>query len=558
MAQNTSLPQAVGAQRVTSSRAFLLAVVFLAGIGTLGIEMIAPRLLAPFFGTSQPIWAAVIGLTLIYLSIGYHLGGRLADKRPEERLLFQLIVWAGFITGFIPLIAHPILRFAQQSLRGLAAGGFLGALVAVLLLFAAPVILLAMVGPFAVRLQFARPGARIEEAGSTAGTISAISTVGSIVGTYLTVLLLIPWLGSAATTYLFAFFLMAVGLLGLRDWRYLALIAVVALLAAYTSFAQGTIKVADCRNCRLLYERESAYNYIQVAEREVETDGASELQSYLILNEGQAIHSVYRTNFAQTGDARDLLTGGPWDFFMAAPFVYPERAATSVRRLALLGSAAGTIPKQFLAVFGPETQIDAVEIDPAIVEVGRRFFDMEDLDPSFPNYTTYAQDARYWLAGSDARYDVIGMDAYHQPYIPFHLTTVEFFREVNARLADDGVAVVNAGKPPSGDTRLVDALATTMRVVFPEVYMIDTLSGGNTLLIGVKRPVGDGVLNMVLNAERVSDPALRFVLEWSLTEGRARRFDPADSTARPFTDDLAPVERLIDGILFSEATRIAR
>jgi predicted membrane-bound spermidine synthase len=560
MESDRSLPRAAEGQRAVASRGFLLVVVFLAGIGTLGIEMVAPRLLAPFFGTSQPIWAAVIGLTLIYLSIGYQLGGRLADRRPEERLLFQLIAWAGFVTGFIPIVSYPILRFAQQSLKGLAAGGFLGALLAVLLLFAAPVILLAMVGPFAVRLQFARPGASVEKVGSTAGSISAISTVGSIVGTYLTVLVLIPWLGSTATTYLFAFFLMGVAIVGLRDWRYLALIAIVALLASVSAFVQRGIKAADCRNCRLVYEAESAYNYIQIAERDVEANGRVELQTYLILNEGQAIHSIYRTPFRQSDDPRDLLTGGPWDFFMAAPFVYPERGPTGVESMALLGSAAGTIPKQFLAVFGPETRIDAVEIDPSIVEVGRRFFDLEDLDPAFPNYTTYTQDARYWLAATpaSARYDVIGMDAYHQPYIPFHLTTVEFFRQVEARLSERGVAVVNAGRPPSGDSRLVDALGTTMSAVFPEVYMIDTLSGGNTLLIGVKQPVGDGVANLAANADALEDSALRLVLEWSLTEGQARRFEPTVAGLTPFTDDHAPVERLIDGILFSEATRLAR
>jgi predicted membrane-bound spermidine synthase len=558
MAQDTPLPRASTGEQATSSKGFLLTVVFLAGIATLGIEMVAPRMLAPFFGTSQPIWAAVIGLTLIYLAIGYRLGGQLADRRPDERLLYQLIAWAGFITGFIPLVAWPILRFAQQSLNSFAAGGFLGALVAVLLLFAAPVILMSMVGPFAIRLQSTRPGARLEDAGSTAGTISAISTVGSILGTYLTVLLLIPWLGSMATTYLFSFFLMGLAIIGLRDWRYLGLVAVVAALAVFTTSTRSTIKAADCRDCRLLYEAESAYNYIQVAERDVNLGRQSETQTYLILNEGQATHSVYRAPFEASGDPLDLLTGGPWDYFMVTPFFYPDRSEAQVTSMALLGSAAGTIPKQFLAVFGPETTIDAVEIDPEIIEVGRRYFDMEDQDSRYPNYTTHAQDARYWLASTDKRFDVIGMDAYHQPYIPFHLTTVEFFQEVRDHLTPDGVAVVNAGMPPSGDTRLVEALATTMSAVYPEVYMIDTLSFGNTILVGVQRPLGDGVGNFAANANRAQNGALRTVMEWSLASGQARKFDPATSRFEPFTDDLAPVESLIDGILFSEAGRLAQ
>src|SRR6185295_3386475 len=116
-------------------------------------EMLASRLLAPYFGTSQPIWAVVIGLTLIYLTIGYRLGGTLADRRPDEKVLYQIITWSGFLTGFIPLLSDPILRFSQGTIARLAVGSFLGALFGVLILFAAPVILLAMISPFALRLQ---------------------------------------------------------------------------------------------------------------------------------------------------------------------------------------------------------------------------------------------------------------------------------------------------------------------------------------------------------------------------------------------------------------------
>src|SRR5688572_32890923 len=111
--QLPAAPQVAKRDVVVRSSRFLLLVVFLAGIGTLGIEMTASRLLAPYFGTSQPIWAVVIGLTLIYLAIGYRLGGTLADQRPDERTLYQIITWSGFLTGFIPLLSDPILRFSQ-------------------------------------------------------------------------------------------------------------------------------------------------------------------------------------------------------------------------------------------------------------------------------------------------------------------------------------------------------------------------------------------------------------------------------------------------------------
>src|SRR5436853_3060194 len=297
------------AKRDTALRSsrFLLLVVFLAGIGTLGVEMIASRLLAPYFGTSQPIWAVVIGLTLIYLTIGYRLGGRLADRSPYEQTLYQIISWAGFLTGFIPLISDPILRFAQGTISRLAVGSFLGALFGVLMLFAAPVVLMAMVSPFAIRLQLRRVADGLAAAGTTAGSLSALSTLGSIVGTFLPVLWLIPTIGTARTTYLIAAFLIVVGLIGLRDLRYLLMLLIVAGLAFYTLNAHSNIKSADCAGCTLVDENESAYNYIQIARSDDPRYGP---QINLILNEGQAIHSIYHPRFAQTGNPLDPLTGG--------------------------------------------------------------------------------------------------------------------------------------------------------------------------------------------------------------------------------------------------------
>ena len=544
------------AQRAASqgSSRFLLLVVFLAGIGTLGIEMIASRLLAPYFGTSQPIWAVVIGLTLIYLTIGYRLGGTLADRRPDEKVLYQIITWAGFVTGFIPLLSDPILRFSQGTIARVAVGSFLGALFGVLILFAAPVILMAMVSPFAIRLQLKRVEAGVAAAGRTAGSLSALSTVGSIVGTFLTVLYLIPEIGTARTTYLIAAFLIVVGLIGLRDWRYLAMLLIVAGLFYYTTTTRSNIKSADCAGCALIAESESTYNYIQIAKSENQTYGP---QVNLILNEGQAIHSIYHPRFEQSHNPLDLLTGGgPWDYFSVSPYFYPNRDSSSVKSMAMLGSATGTVPKQFLAIYGADAQIDAVEIDPEIIKLGREYFDMRDssYDPSHPNYHVHPEDARYWLANADRTYDVIGMDAYHQPYIPFHLTTVEFFQLVKQHLTPEGVAVVNAGKGPDGDDRLGVALAGTMRQVFPQVFVIDTAGFGNQIVVGVNKPVGNGALNFQQNFERMQMPVLRTVMDWSLRFGAApvREFLPSEARYEPFTDDKAPVEQLIDSLIFDQ------
>lgn len=557
---NPAIPIARRDPVVRSSR-FLLLVVFLAGIGTLGVEMAASRLLAPYFGTSQPIWAVVIGMTLIYLAIGYRLGGALADRTPDEKRLYQIIAWAGLLTGVIPLLSDPILRVSQQALSQIAVGSFLGALAGILVLFAAPTILMAMVSPFAIRLQLKRVEQGISEAGKTAGSLSAISTVGSIVGTFLTVLILIPEIGTARTIYLIAAFLIAIGLIGLRDWRYLLMLVIVGAIAFYTLNTRGNIKTADCFNCSLVHEEESQYNYMQVATRPWKTFRGQNTETVnLILNEGQAIHSIYNEIYDKTGDPLDLLTGGgPWDYFAVTPYFYPQRDASTVHSLLMLGSATGTMPKQFLAIYGDDAKIDSVEIDPQIVAAGREYFKLEDaaVSPKHPNYHVHVDDARYWLETKATKYDVIGMDAYHQPYIPFHLTTVEFFRSVQAHLNDQGVAVINAGKSPNGDDRLGKALAGTMLQVFPQVFIIDTAGFDNQIIVGVNRPVGDGPTNFADNYARMQNPVLRTVMNWSLTEGAepVRAFTAKQAIFAPFTDDKAPVEKLVDSLIFDFALK---
>jgi spermidine synthase/MFS family permease len=526
------------------SRVFLMAAVLIGGISSLGIEMTASRLLQPFFGSSQLIWANVIGLTLIYLTVGYTLGGRLADRRPDSGLLSCILLVAGLATAIIPLAARPILLWSVTAFTTFSAGIFFGSLFGVLLLFSVPIILLGMISPFAIRLQLRN----VATAGNTAGSIYALSTVGSIVGTFLPVLLLVPQLGASLTFYVFALALVTLGALGLRHPVAAVAIPAVMLLAAWQLGFRG-IREPFCHGCETLYEQESVYNYIQVARNNYGPNGSEQIT--LILNEGQAIHSVYNRRYEQTGDPADLLTGGTWDFFSIAPYVHPDQTKDEIRSLLLIGSAAGTIAKQFLAFYGRDVRIDAVEIDPAIIEVGRKYFAMED--ESVPNYRVYAEDGRVFLNRTRDTYDVIAMDAYHQPYIPFHLTTREFFKEVQAHMSPHGVAVVNAGRV-GADYRLVHMLATTMRAVFAQVFILDVPTLGNSIIVGVKEPIGDGVTNFEVNLQRMEDPVLRAVMQQALASNSAklplREWTTVDAAAwRPFTDDWAPVESVIDRMI---------
>jgi len=324
--------------RVSGARLSVL--VFVGGCATLATEISASRLLAPYFGSSTIVWANIIGLILVYLSIGYWLGGKLADRRPDPRLLGLLVVVAAVVIAATPFIARPILDLAVKGLDAAAVGAVVGSFFAALALFAIPVTLLGAVSPFAIRLAISD----IEQAGTVAGRLYALSTVGSIVGTFLSALVTIPLVGTQRTMVGAATLLVlgAALLLG-RRWQ-LVTLAFLALLL----IPAGAVKSTP----GLLYETESRYQYIQVVER-------ADDSRVLKLNEGVAVHSLWHRD--------SVLTGGEWDMFL----IVPPLLGRPVRRICVIGNAGGTIARAFALLY-PDVEIDGVEIDPKVTEVGRR------------------------------------------------------------------------------------------------------------------------------------------------------------------------------------------
>ena len=499
----------------------MLPLVFISGMASLGVEFGASRLLAPYFGTSLYVWGVLIGLILVYLSAGYVIGGRLADRHPRSDLLFQITAWAGLWIGVIPLVSYPILIASQQGFKTLSVGLVAGTLLAVLLLFAVPVVLLGCVSPFAIRLLVKD----VETSGNTAGRIYALSTAGSILGTFLPVFWFIPTYGTRPTLEGFSLSLVIISVIGLWPKRRLYASFAAMILLAWIFLPQG-IKPPAVGT--LLYEKDSAYHYIQVVQ-----DGS---KTELILNEGQAIHSIY--------DSRSQLTGGPWDYFLIADS-FRSSQATEVRPkdIAILGLAGGTSALQYASDYGDSVSITGVEIDPAILDVAHRYFHLGDA-----HIHEVVGDARYWLDTQAGMYDVIIVDAYRQPYIPFQLTTREFFSEARAHLKPGGVFVVNAGRTAT-DFRLVDAIASTMAPVYNNVFLVDVPAYTNTLVYGTTEATTlDDVQH---NLSLLSEPLASQVGASAITDGNLR---VSDYHGQVYTDDLAPVERLIDEIIFSYAT----
>jgi spermidine synthase len=510
------------------SRGPILAlIVFVGGLSSIAIETSASRLIGPYFGSSTLIWANLIGLTLLYLTIGYFLGGRIADRWPQPAVLYMLTAGAGVSAAIVPFAARPILEISLSAFENTNVGAFLGSLFGTILLFAFPITLLGMVSPFAVRLRLAN----VSCAGNTAGSLYSLSTIGSILGSFLPAFLFIPVFGTQATFLLLAFALLipsALALAIMRAQRQFAVASAFILTAVLLPIVDQQGLVRPPEYGEVIYEAETRYNYVQVLDRDGEI--------LLALNEGHAIHSIY--------DPRSAVTGGPWDYFMMGPYFHPDTQPDDIHSLMLIGLAAGTVTKQFTEAYGP-VEIDGVEIDGEIVDIGREYFDMNE-----PNLNVIVADGRYALNKSDKTYDVIGIDAYRQPYIPFHLTTKEFFEEVANHLTPGGVAVVNAGRTRT-DFRLVEVIAATMNAVYDDVYLIDVARFNNTMVIGVNG--SSSVEDFTVNVDALPEGSiLRQVGDAAVEFGSIRRWD---SDAMVFTDDKAPVEQVVDQIILGEAQR---
>jgi spermidine synthase len=269
----------------------------------------------------------------------------------------------------------------------------------------------------------------------------------------------------------------------------------------------------------VLWEGETDYQYARVVQRD---DGERQLE----LNEGQAVHSVYTPG--------KWLTGNYWDEPLVLPFA---GRSTPPRSIAILGSAAGTVARSYGHYF-PATRIDAVEIDGRLTEVGRDLFDLGG-----PNLHTHAADARPWLRATSRRFDVIYVDAYRQPYIPFYLATEEFFRLAKSRLNPGGMVLVNVGHPEDSP-RLEQVLSATMRTVFGHVAR-DPAQDVNTQVVASDVPLGAARL-------RAAAPSLPADLR-PLAFATAGRVGAGLRGGRVYTDDVAPVEWLIDASIVQVA-----
>ncbi len=538
-------------------------VVAISGMATLGSEIAAARLLAPAFGSSTVIWANTIAIVLVALALGAWIGGRFADAGPNPHRMFALMLAGAGLLALTPILAIPLLGAGVEALDEINAPGFFGSLVAILVLVATPLALLGAVTPYAVRLALDEVEATgddaVARAGRTAGRLSALATGGSLVGTFLAALALIPLLGTRRTFLLFALSLAIVAAWGLlataggrragadpdgeraeppthgaeRGRAPLAFAITVPLaIVALFILPAPTIKAAGSQQ-RLLEERETSEQYARVLQ---DADGTRIME----LGEGHAIHSLWREG--------TVMTGLYWDELLALPHL----AARTPRRVLILGNAGGTAATAMRAL-DPNVVVDAVDYDEQLAELGKRWFGLGG-----DRLNLLTGDARVELRRSEPGYDAILVDAYRQPYIPFHLSTREFFTLARERLAPGGVVIVNVGHPEDDD-ELEKVLAATMRAAGLRSVLRDPAQALNTQLVGAVDPLDPSALGRAADlavgrsatGEGVRAPATPTDLAQLAATMRdtAARLEPARRGGPVYTDDKAPVELLIDGSL---------
>ena len=494
--------------------------VFICGMSTMGVELSASRLLAPFFGASLFVWTNIIGIIMISLSIGYFFGGKFADKHPHEHLFYTFSLIAGIFIGVIPLLSSFILPFATQALIATSYNDFLLSFIGSLLLFAFPTAFLGAIVPLAVRINTHT----VERMGKTSGNIYALSTAGSIIGVYLPALILIPTIGTRLTIISFSILLIAISLLALIMLsgnilkKSLLTIFIICFVIVSVIFIPHSISSDQS----VIYEGESPYSYLQVRK---------------VGNTISLAGRQYGGSWSKKIDGK-IFTGTYWDY----PLVSTAFSRSSENVL-IIGLAAGTTAQSFSAAF-PNTRIDGVEIDPLVVDIGKHYFNM-----TLPNLHPIISDGRLFVKTTHNQYDIIVVDVYRDAFIPYHMATIEFFQEIKSILKHGGVVSINV--VAISDTHIVDIIGNTMLQVFPAVYKVEASTSNYILFATQEEHTLDEIKTSILNKPgNISfspsvqrDDALTLKIVFSEVYTGIEEVFPTEDMF--FTDDHVPIEQIV-------------
>ena len=483
--------------------------VFVSGVASMGLEILAGRIVAPQFGSSIYTWGTIIGVFLAALSYGYYRGGKQAARRATEGRMARVFLFtAAYVAGLI-LVGDALLR----STAGLPLPSRVASLPAVVLLFGPPTYLLGYVSPYAAELS-AKEGL-----GEASGHVYMLGTAGSIVGAFATTYLLIPSFGVDQIAFAFGLLAVVTALVvgrptGRRDAAAAGVVALLLVLSAATGAAGYAVEG------RVVYETQTPYQQLRVV------DSGDTRTLYL----GGQRHS-----------AMDLAEPNRHVFGYTRYFHVPMLFADDpdeITRVLFVGGGGFTGPKRFVADY--DVTVDVAEIDPAVIATAREYFRVEESD----RLRIHNQGGRQFLRETNRTYDLIVLDAYQKDKVPFELTTREFVSLASSRLDEDGILFANVISAPRGPaSEFYRAEYRTMETVFPQVYGFPTVGGSavqNVEVVATK----DGT--RLTEAELLARNERREVGIDLRAEVRTYAPPPRTDDVPVLRDDRAPVDSLLD------------
>jgi spermidine synthase len=444
-----SVPHSSLDARLNLPALIIYVVAFVVGAIVMSFEMLGSRYLNPYFGSGIYTWASLISTVLAALTVGYFIGGWLADRKPSLPVLGGTVLVGSIYLLFLPLFAQELLELVLAGIDDVKTGS----LVASLAILFFPVTFLGMYSPFAIRLLLTSA----QNSGTVSGTVYGISTAGSIVGTLGTTFFLIPSIGSRAITLSLGTVGLIAGLILIalpylkRRSAALALLAACALLAPAGPVSADESLVDDGIRAEMLKRKdgritriESEYNDIFITKRRNDLTMSFQLKGW-----------DYTESVTNLADADDLPVH--YTRMMTIGLLYPEQT----KRILMIGLGGGSI-STYLGRAMPDVTIDTVEIDPAVIKAAKTFFGIRET----ARVRYLDSDGRVYLNRNKNLYDLILVDAFHGGYVPFHLLTKEFYTLIKERLTPTGTAAFNV----HDGTKLYVSTFKTLAAVFPSVH----------------------------------------------------------------------------------------
>jgi spermidine synthase len=497
-------------------RALLPFTVFVTGGCVLVIEVVATRILAPYFGNTIYSVSSVISVVLAALSLGYYIGGRLADRYPTKKAFFGLITASG-----LAVLAMQLLQGQLLEMLGYALPLTIGPLIVATILFFLPSFILGTLSPFAIAVQ--QQERKKQGVGTTAGTIFFFSTTGSIVGSLLTGFVLVPTFGVSGIVAGVGVVLLLLGLVPLVVMGLGRRMLVLLVLAAADILLVGELGAPAFR---VVYSHDGVYEKITIS------DGVYYGHPARFLKQDTS-HS-----------AAIYLDSDALPYEYTRYYQLQELFVPKLERALVLGGGAYSVPKGLLQD-SPTVLVDAAEIEPSLPGLAKQYFGLKD----DPRLTHYIADGRRMLHDTKHRYDLIFSDVYHSMYsVPAHFTTREFMQLAHDRLRPGGVFIANLiGSLKTGDESFIWSEVKTMQQVFPQVYLFAVYSPTETVAQNI-------IVVGSMESKRLEfDPRALAAAKSQVVRTAAGHYvDTVHVSLAPYsvlTDDYAPVDYLTAKVL---------